>query len=379
MSRSSFPGRLGVLQQWLPSYRLDFFDMLAARCDGGLCICAGESPAGDLPDVAKLKCAKLHVVRNYRPLTGAFELILQHGVLGWLRAFDPEVLVATPNPRMPSVVLARRWMRSRGRKTLGWGLGTMAVTSGIPMAVRQVVRRPLISGFDGMIAYSSRAAREYEALGFPRDHIRVARNATAHRPVSEPQPRPIRSGGGVTVVSLGQLTPPKRIDLLISACATLAREGAAPIDLIIIGDGPARAALEQHAKTEFPSTRFIGHCAGDSLRSFLVSADLFVMPGMGGLAIQEAMASALPVIVAEGDGTQMDLVRPGNGWNVATDSLSGLVVAMRDAVSDIPRLRQMGAESFRIVNEEINLESMVDAYIDAVCALASRNGEITHQ
>jgi hypothetical protein len=39
----------------------------------------------------------------------------------------------------------------------------------------------------------------------------------------------------------------------------------------------------------------------------------------------------------------------------------------------------MGAESFRIVNEEINLESMVDAYIDAVCALASRNGEITHQ
>jgi glycosyltransferase involved in cell wall biosynthesis len=165
---------------------------------------------------------------------------------------------------------------------------------------------------------------------------------------------------------------------LISACATLAREGAEPIDLIIIGDGPARAALEQHAKTEFPSTRFVGHCAGDSLRNVLASAELFVMPGMGGLAIQEAMASALPVIVAEGDGTQMDLVRPGNGWNVATDSLAGLVDAMRDAVSDIPRLRQMGAESFRIVNEEINLESMVDAYIDAVCALASHNGEITH-
>jgi glycosyltransferase involved in cell wall biosynthesis len=93
---------------------------------------------------------------------------------------------------------------------------------------------------------------------------------------------------------------------------------------------------------------------------------------MGGLAIQEAMASALPVIVAEGDGTQVDLVRSENGWNVSTDSLAGLIVAMREAVSDTPRLRQMGAESFRIVNEEINLESMVDAYIDAVCALASR-------
>ncbi len=346
--------------------------MLAARCDGGLCICAGESPTGDLPDVAKLKCAKVHVVRNYRPLTGAFELILQRGTLGWLRTFDPEVLVATPNPRMPSVMLARHWMRSRGRKTLGWGLGTMAVTSGIPMAVRQVVRRPLISGFDGLIAYSSRAAREYEALGFPGNRIHIARNATAHRPVSEPQPRPLRSGGGITVVSLGQLTPPKRIDLLISACSTLVREGAAPIELIIIGDGPARAALERHAETEFASTRFIGHCAGDSLRNVLASADLFVMPGMGGLAIQEAMASALPVIVAEGDGTQVDLVRPENGWNVSTDSLSGLIVAMREAVSDVPRLRQMGAESFRIVNEEINLESMVDAYIDAVCSLANR-------
>ena len=39
-------------------------------------------------------------------------------------------------------------------------------------------------------------------------------------------------------------------------------------------------------------------------------ADLFVLPGTGGLAVQEAMSYALPVIVAKGDGTQEDLVRP---------------------------------------------------------------------
>lgn len=32
----------------------------------------------------------------------------------------------------------------------------------------------------------------------------------------------------------------------------------------------------------------------------------------------------------------------------------------------------MGAEPCWIVTEEINLESMVDVYIDAICALANR-------
>ena len=39
---------------------------------------------------------------------------------------------------------------------------------------------------------------------------------------------------------------------------------------------------------------------------------------------------------------------------------------LRQALEDVPRLRAMGVESFRIVKEEINLDVMVSAFLDAL-------------
>jgi glycosyltransferase involved in cell wall biosynthesis len=108
------------------------------------------------------------------------------------------------------------------------------------------------------------------------------------------------------------------------------------------------------------------------LEPYFTQADLFVLPGTGGLAVQEAMAHALPVLVARGDGTQDDLVRPANGWQIAPDDYDELARALREALSDPLRLRLMGDESYRIVTEEINLESMVTAFVDALNTVEAR-------
>ena len=63
------------------------------------------------------------------------------------------------------------------------------------------------------------------------------------------------------------------------------------------------------------------------------------MPGTGGLAAQQAMTYGLPLIVAKGDGTQDDLVRPENGWQVPAGDQSGFSEALRLALSDVGRLR----------------------------------------
>ena len=104
---------------------------------------------------------------------------------------------------------------------------------------------------------------------------------------------------------------------------------------------------------------------------YLAEADLFALPGTGGLAVQEAMAHGLPVIVAKGDGTQDDLVRAGNGWQIPPEDYGALVSTMRDALSDIPRLRKMGDESFRIVSEEINIGTMAGTFVRALNSLRS--------
>jgi len=182
------------------------------------------------------------------------------------------------------------------------------------------------------------------------------------------------------VLFVGRLQARKRIDLLLQACAALPEE--IQPDLTLIGEGPSLGDFQALAQAVYPRARFMGALRGAELQSYFARADLFVLPGTGGLAVQEAMAHGLPVIVAEGDGTQEDLVRPANGWLVPPGELSPLVEALRQALSDAARLRRMGLESYRIVAEEANLERMVEAFVQAVRAAqtqATRLRETVHE
>ena len=90
---------------------------------------------------------------------------------------------------------------------------------------------------------------------------------------------------------------------------------------------------------------------------------LFILPGTGGLAVQQAMSFGLPVIVGAADGTQSNLVRPENGWMLA-EMQRGMPEqhhqGQRWAISAV--LRRMGAASYQIVNREVNLENMVAVF-----------------
>jgi glycosyltransferase involved in cell wall biosynthesis len=124
--------------------------------------------------------------------------------------------------------------------------------------------------------------------------------------------------------------------------------------------------LEKLAKGVFSPAEFTGSKHGAELAAYFSEADLFVLPGTGGLAVQEAMSYGLPVIMGQGDGTNDELVRPENGWQIRPDDLPALTKSLRIALSDVKRLRAMGAESYRIVKEEINLEKMVGVFVEAL-------------
>ena len=84
------------------------------------------------------------------------------------------------------------------------------------------------------------------------------------------------------------------------------------------------------------------------------------------------MSYRLPVIVAQGDGTQNDLVRKENGWQIPPDNFEALVSTMKEALSDVVRLRKMGEEFYRIVAQEINIEKMVEMFIKALNSIARK-------
>jgi glycosyltransferase involved in cell wall biosynthesis len=348
-----------VQQRVLPVYRAPFFDLLADSCEGISLIAGKPSPDEGVTLASGLRNAKYVNARNIHLFRDELYLCYQQGLTQWLKDWNPDALIMEANPRYLSTASAIRWMQARGRKVLGWGLGAPPL-SGPASGFRKRRRVQFLRQFDALIAYSQRGADEYAALGFPQKKIFVAYNSVVPAPTSRPT-HPILLHEPC-IIFVGRLQARKRVDWLVRACAEI---GSKP-RLIIVGDGPERSRLESQVKEVYPAAEFIGTKHGSELTPWFAEADLFVLPGTGGLAVQEAMSHGLPVIVARGDGTQDDLVRTGNGWQIPPEDHGALVSTMREALSDMERLRRMGEESFRIVSEEINIGKMVETFVQAL-------------
>ena len=114
-----------------------------------------------------------------------------------------------------------------------------------------------------------------------------------------------------TVVCVARLCAQKDQATLIRAAAKAARS-LPTLQLLLVGDGPDRKALEELALSLLPNqVVFAGHQADPVL--WLAGADLFVLPslceGLPGVLI-EAMAARLPCIATDIPGNR-ELIRHG--------------------------------------------------------------------
>jgi phosphatidylinositol alpha 1,6-mannosyltransferase len=138
-------------------------------------------------------------------------------------------------------------------------------------------------------------------------------------------------GGELIVGYIGRLAPEKRVDLLGQVA------GLPGVRLVIVGDGPAAAALRR----ALPGAVFLGARHGTELATIYASLDVFVHSGACetfGQTLQEAAASGLPV-VAPAVGGPLDLVDHGlTGYLVAPGDAGALAGAVARLAGD-PRLR----------------------------------------
>jgi phosphatidylinositol alpha 1,6-mannosyltransferase len=148
--------------------------------------------------------------------------------------------------------------------------------------------------------------------------------------------RALAGNGEVLVGFVGRLAVEKQVDLL---AATSRLPG---VRLVVVGDGPAAGALRR----ALPAAVFVGARHGAQLARIYASLDVFAHTGpyeTFGQAIQEAMASALPV-VAPAAGGPLDLVRPGvTGVLVPPFCAEGFTEAIARLAADPHRRAAYGA------------------------------------
>ncbi len=351
MVEGQFEGRLAFQQRVLPSYRVAFFDLLASRSTEGLSLYAGKPRSNEAIQTADtLNEAQFWPARNVHILGGPLYFCLQRDIMEWIQDWDPHALIMEANPRYLSSRRAADWMHSKGRPVIGWGLGIG----------RSLVNwKSFLKRFDALISYSSPGAEEYRITGYPSDRVFVAQNATTGPP---PELHERKVADTPRVLFVGRLQERKRVNLLLKACSAQRMKP----ELWIVGDGPERTDLEHMAAKVYPKAKFTGAQYGKELEDIFRQADLFVLPGTGGLAVQQAMAHSLPVIVAEADGSQRDLVSSQNGWIVPPGDLNALIGALSDALDHPDKLPKMGAASRKVVAERVNIELMAEMFIKVV-------------
>jgi len=356
---AAFAGRVGLQQRVLPSYRLPFVDQLAAACQGGLQVYAGEPQADEaILTGAEPRAAEWIRANNQSLLAGPVWLLRQPGLSRWVEGWSPQVLVLEANIRYLSNWVAARRAHRQGAGVVGWGLGVPKAGQGDP--AHHWLWRRYLDRFDALIAYSSAGARQYQALGVPAERVLVALNAAVDGPATAVE-REAATGRPLRILFVGRLQARKRVDQLILACTQLDR----PVELRVVGDGPAHGDLMQLAADRLPGAEFSGALRGEPLAQAFDWADLFVLPGTGGLALQQAMAHGLPVVAAQGDGSQHDLVQPQNGWLLPPNDDQALLMAIRQAAADPQGLLARGRASRAIVERSANLESMVRVFVEA--------------
>jgi N-acetyl-alpha-D-glucosaminyl L-malate synthase BshA len=172
----------------------------------------------------------------------------------------------------------------------------------------------------------------------------------------------------------------KRAVLVVEAFSHVAR--VMPATLVMVGDGPDRAACEARAQALGlrDRVRFLG--AQTDVEHLLPAADVFLLPSRYesfGLAALEAMACGV-VPVATRAGGLPEVIRDGvDGLLVDEQELDGMGPAVAALLQDPERLARMGTEARRAAQERFGRDGIVAAYERVYAGLLGHAATASHE
>ena len=356
-SRSTFT-RTGVLhvitgtaRRGAETFAVDLAEALAERGRSGRTVAlTRDSAPGGLPvDVLGDRPLGTRTLRALRKEAGRANVVVAHGssavvacaiaMLGTKTSFvyrnigDPAFWLDTPRRRRQM-----RWILSRAT-------ATVALWDSSATQLRELGARAI------EIIPTGVPSRLFPPIG-PEERRR-ARESLGLDP-SAP-----------VAVYVGSLSGEKNVGVAVSAVASIDRA-----TLLLVGDGPDRASLEELAARAAPGRiRFVGTRARP--REELAAADVLVLPskteGIPAVLI-EAAFSELPVVASDVGGIPQIVVHGRTGYLVPQGDPSAFADAVREAMTGG---RAMGRAARAHCTERFEIAPVTDAWESLLAGLGA--------
>lgn len=168
---------------------------------------------------------------------------------------------------------------------------------------------------------------ELVAKGFASEKIIVWTRGVRHEMFHPYEEDALAGLGRPRFCYVGRVAPEKNIEAFLKL--------KLPGEMVVIGDGPARAKLQQ----AYPHVHFLGFHKGEALARRIAACDVFVFPSLTdtfGVVMIEAMACGLPVAAYPVTGPRDVITDPKAGaldHNLQAACLKCLQLKSADAIA----------------------------------------------
>ena len=174
------------------------------------------------------------------------------------------------------------------------------------------------------------------------------------------QPRSFQQGDTLRFLYLGRLIDRKGVKHLVKAAGLLkqrlkAAETASKFEVVMLGDGPERAALAELCRQldVVEQVRFEGAVLPEDVWQYYANSHVLVLPTLQDnwpLVVPEAMSMGLPVFLSKYTGSVPDLLQEDeNGYVFDPNDHEQLAALMQRYLEDPDLVQKQGGKSLELV------------------------------
>ncbi|HEY9302035.1 MAG TPA: hormogonium polysaccharide biosynthesis glycosyltransferase HpsP [Phormidium sp.] len=195
-------------------------------------------------------------------------------------------------------------------------------------------------------------------------------------------PKRLRESKVPIILFMSRIEPKKGLDLLIPALESILGSGI-DFHFILAGSNPQDADYETQIKVQIHNssltkyTTITGFVSGDLKAELLTKADLFVLPSYYenfGIAVAEAMAVGVPVVISDRIHIAEDIQQAEAGW-VGPLEVGAIANSIKSALLNPQERQRRGLNGKEYAKNHYNWEAIAQQTIDAYQQILSSIAE----